>query len=132
MGRSKSSSHALKRDALLIDLPDSDRRAGGILLKIEKKPELSHSDPTRLLPPQPVDFEVLAIDRVFDAARSVQRVPGVGVASIERCQLGFQPLAGRIGRTGRAPQRCARQRQQSRQSPQTYRDKPLMALGTLG
>ena len=46
---------------------------------------------------QPVDLELLAVDRVFGAANLV----GAGrivIAAVERGELGFQPLAGRVRR----------------------------------
>ena len=74
----------------------SPPHCGGGLLKIEKKPELSQPM-RRDLRDQPVDFELLAVDRFFGAADLIG-ARRIVVAAVERGELGFQPLAGRIWR----------------------------------
>jgi hypothetical protein len=105
--------HALKRTALLIDLPTQPAAPWRRIAEDGEKSGRFTAGPARLRH-QTVDFELLTVDRVFDSANLFD-ASRIGVASIERCELGFQPLAGRIGRL-RMRRGEARQRQQGNHS----------------
>ena len=95
--------HALERIALLVDLavePAALRRR----IAEDREEAGAFAAHAARLRDQPVDLELLAVDRVLGAA-DLLRARRIAVAAIERSELGFQPLAGRIWLTARARRR---------------------------
>src|SRR4029077_17909256 len=87
---------ALRPIWLLIDLPTQPAAPWLRIAEDGEKSGRFTAGPARLRH-QSVDFELLTYDRVFYSANLFD-AGRIGVALIERCELGFQPLAGRIGR----------------------------------
>ena len=88
--------HALERVALLVDLPVKAAALRRRIAEDREEAGAFAAHATRLRD-QPVDLELLAVDRILSAADLVG-AHRIVVAAVERGQLGFQPLAVRIRR----------------------------------
>jgi hypothetical protein len=85
---------ALERIALLVDLPAQTAALRRRNVEDREKAGTFTAAAARLRD-QPVDLELLAVDRVLGAADLVG-ARRIAVAAVERRKLGFQPLAGRV------------------------------------
>ena len=103
---------AVERIALLVDLPGEGAALRRRIAEDREEAGTFAAHATRLRD-QPVDLELLAVDRILGAA-DLFGARRVVVAAVEGSKLGFQPLAVRIRRlrkrAGARRKRCHRHR----------------------